>query len=73
MRVPRGRRSRRELDDRLDDLASGDAQVVPLEIDVPGAYVLRLPPWSARPVVAISTAMAMMRVVFMPMPFVLSR
>ena len=28
-----GRRSRRELDDRLDDLASGDAQVVPLEID----------------------------------------
>jgi hypothetical protein len=42
MRVPGGRRSRRELDDRLDDLASGDAQVVPLEIDAPGSHLLRL-------------------------------
>ena len=33
-----------ELDDRLDDLASRDAEIVPLEIDAPGAHVLRLPP-----------------------------
>jgi hypothetical protein len=41
MRVPGGGRSRRELDDRLDDLASGDAQVVPLEIDAPRSHWLR--------------------------------
>ncbi len=35
-------RSRLELDDHLDDLASGDAQVVPLEIDAPGSDELRL-------------------------------
>ena len=33
---------RRELYDRLDDLASGDAQVVPLEIDPSGSHLLRL-------------------------------
>src|SRR5262245_48256772 len=32
MRVPRGRRSRREFDDRLDDLTSRDAEIMPLEI-----------------------------------------
>jgi hypothetical protein len=37
MRVPGRRRSRLELDDHLDDLASGDAQVVPLEIDASGS------------------------------------
>ena len=44
MRVPGRRRSRRELDDRLNYLASGNAQVVPLEIDAPGSHLLRLRP-----------------------------
>ena len=42
MRVSRGCRSRLELDNHLDDLASGNAQVVPLEIDAPGSHLLRL-------------------------------
>ena len=33
MRVPGGRHPRVEFDDRLDDLASWDAEIVPLEID----------------------------------------
>ena len=32
MRVPGGRQSRRDVDAHLDDLASGDAEIVPLEI-----------------------------------------
>ena len=42
MRVPGGRHSRVEFDDGLDDLASRDAQIVPLEIDAPGSRELRL-------------------------------
>jgi hypothetical protein len=33
MRVPRGHRVRRELDGRLDDLASRDAEIVPLPLE----------------------------------------
>ena len=33
MRVPGGRHPSVDFDDRLDDLASGDAEIVPLEID----------------------------------------
>ena len=42
MRVPRGRHPWVEFDDRLDDLASGDAEIVPLEIDASGSCLLRL-------------------------------
>jgi hypothetical protein len=34
--------SRRELDTRLDDLASGDAEIVPLEIGALDSRLLRL-------------------------------
>src|SRR5262249_43925410 len=41
MGVPRGRRSRRDLDDDLERLASGDAHIVPREIDALEARRLR--------------------------------
>ena len=41
MRVPDGRHPRVEFDDRLDDLASGDAEIVPLEIDAYDSCLLR--------------------------------
>ena len=41
MRVPGGRHPRVELDNRLDDLASGDAEIVPLEIDAFDSCLLR--------------------------------
>ena len=63
MRVPGGDRSRFELDDHLDDFASGDVQVVPLKLDAPASDQLRLRPVSARPAVAISAAIAMIGVV----------
>jgi hypothetical protein len=42
MRVPGGRDPRVEFDDRLHDLASWDAEIVPLEIDASGSCLLRL-------------------------------
>jgi hypothetical protein len=41
MSVPRGRHSGIDFDDRLNDLASWDAEIVPLEIDAPGPSLLR--------------------------------
>ena len=41
MRVPGGRHPRVEFDDRLNDLASGDAEIVPLEIDASDSCLLR--------------------------------
>jgi hypothetical protein len=41
MRVPGGRDPRVEFDDRLHDLASLDAEIVPLEIDASGSCLLR--------------------------------
>ena len=66
MRVPRGRDSRVELDDHLDDLASGDAEIVPLEIDALDCRLLR-PRHLQRQTASgtISTATAMIRAVFM--------
>ena len=56
--------SRLELDDHLEDLASGDAQVVPLKIDALGSDLLACATCSAKPVVATSAAIAMIRFVF---------
>ena len=41
MRVPGERHSRREVDAHLDDLASGDAEIVPLEIGALDSRLLR--------------------------------
>src|SRR5262245_65980303 len=40
MRVPRSRRARRELDAHLDNLASGDAEIVALEFDATCTHLL---------------------------------
>jgi hypothetical protein len=39
--VPAKRRFRIELDPHLDDLTSGDAEIVPLELGAPDARLLR--------------------------------
>ena len=54
--------------DHLDYLASGVAQVVPLEIDAPGADLLRLRHLHRQAAMAISAAIAMIRVDFMKIP-----
>ena len=42
MTVPRGHHSGRRSDEHLDDLASGDAEIVPLEIGARDSRRLRL-------------------------------
>ena len=61
----RGRRSRIELDDCLDDLASGDAQVVALQIGTPGSHLLRQGACNARAPATISATAVAIRFVFM--------
>ena len=48
-----GRRSRLELNDHLDDLASPDVQVMPLEIDAPGLVVRHTVLYLPRPSASI--------------------
>ena len=64
MRVPGGRNPGVELDDRLHDLASWDAEIVPLEIDASGSCLLgprHVKNQTAREMTAATTAIRLAR------------
>jgi hypothetical protein len=66
MRVPWGDQARGELDEHLVHLASGDAEIVPLEIGALGApSCCADTAVSAKAFPTISSATAMARIVFM--------
>ena len=66
MRVLGGQPAGREIDAHLDDLASGDAEIVPLEIGALDSRAAAPAPRAiAKPLAAISAATAMIRLIFM--------